>query len=254
MKIALGLLLVFVFAGIAAAQAPTFNRDIAPILYQNCVTCHRPGEVAPFSLLTYEDAVNRASLIAAVTKARYMPPWKAEPVPHFLNERRLTDQQIALIQAWVSNKTPEGDPATKPTPPAFPQGWQLGEPDRVFSLSEQYAVPAEGPDQFRCFVIPLNLDRDVYVRSVEFRPGNSRVVHHSVIFTDPTGASRNCRHRIDRRLDSRFHSLRSTSRHDFTHPEGNQSCAADSLSPVGKEGVGPVFHWHSVWRCSDSGG
>jgi hypothetical protein len=183
------LALVFVFAGIASAQSPTFNKDIAPILYQNCVTCHRPGEVAPFSLLTYDDAVKRASLIAAVTKARYMPPWKAEPGPHFQNERRLTDQQIGLIQAWVNNKTPEGDPATKPKPPVFRQGWQLGEPDKVFSLSEQYAVPTEGPDQFRCFVIPLNLDRDVYIKSSEFRPGNSRVVHHAIVFTDPTGAS-----------------------------------------------------------------
>jgi hypothetical protein len=153
--------------------------------------CHRPGEVAPFPLLTYSDAVKRASLIAAATQARYMPPWKAEPGDqHFQNERRLTDQQIALIQKWVANGTPEGDPAIRPEPPVFPQGWRIGEPDQVFALAGKYELAAEGPDQFRCFVLPMNLDHDVYIKNSEFRPGNSRVVHHAIVFTDPTGAAK----------------------------------------------------------------
>src|SRR5712691_13060288 len=103
-------ILMGAFACAAATAAPTFNKDIAPILYQNCATCHRPGEVAPFSLLTYQDAAKRASLIAAAVGGRFMPPWKAEPgYGSFANERRLTDAQIALIKDWAKAGAPEGD-------------------------------------------------------------------------------------------------------------------------------------------------
>ncbi len=179
------------FALAAVGATPTYNHDIAPILYQNCATCHRPGEVAPFSLLTFQDAAKRAKQIAAVTHLRFMPPWKAEPgYGSFQNERRLTDAQIALLADWANNGAPEGDPAEKPTPPVFTAGWQAGQPDRVFTLSQKYSLPADGPDQYRCFVIPMNLDRDVYVKSFEFRPGNRRIVHHSIVFSDPNGAAR----------------------------------------------------------------
>src|ERR1700722_13548859 len=101
---------------VAQAATPTYNADIAPILYQNCATCHRPGEVAPFSLLTYQDAAKRAKQIAAVTQSRFMPPWRAEPGHgSFMNERRLTDQQISLLGEWAAHGAPEGDPGTKPT-------------------------------------------------------------------------------------------------------------------------------------------
>src|SRR5215469_13925095 len=101
----------------ASAATPSYNKDIAPILYQNCAGCHRPGEVAPFSLLTYQDAAKRAKQIATVTHSRFMPPWKAEPgYGSFQNERRLTDAQIATIAEWAANGAPEGDPAEKPTP------------------------------------------------------------------------------------------------------------------------------------------
>src|SRR5881628_608480 len=103
---------IFLSMTASAAAAPTFNQDIAPILYQHCATCHRPGEVAPFSLLTYQDASKRASLIASVTERRYMPPWKAEPnYGHFADERRLTDAQIASIKEWAEAGAPEGNPA-----------------------------------------------------------------------------------------------------------------------------------------------
>src|SRR5580658_5577031 len=119
----------------AAAAPPTFNRDIAPILYKNCATCHRPGEVAPFSLLTYQDAAKRAKQIATVTESRFMPPWKAEPgYGSFQNERRLTAEQIAMLRDWAANGAPEGDavgdPGGKPTPPQFVDGWRAGQPDR----------------------------------------------------------------------------------------------------------------------------
>src|SRR2546425_10527189 len=110
-----------------AADVPTFNKHIAPLLYQHCATCHRPGEVAPFSLLTYEDAAKRAKLIASATERRFMPPWKPEPgYGKFANERRLTDDQIALIRDWADNGAPEGDPNDKPPTPAFADGWQAG--------------------------------------------------------------------------------------------------------------------------------
>jgi mono/diheme cytochrome c family protein len=174
-----------------AAQAPTFNTDIAPILYANCASCHRPGEVAPFSLLTYEDAARRARLLAAFTEARVMPPWKAEPGHgSFLSERRLTDAEIQLIKEWASAGAPEGSAAERPAPPTFPEGWQAGEPDQIVEMPDGYAVPADGPDQFRCFVLPLDLQEDAYVSGFEFRPGNPRVVHHAIIFVDTSGAAR----------------------------------------------------------------
>jgi hypothetical protein len=171
--------------------APTYNKDIAPILYKNCAGCHRPGEVAPFSLLTYADTAKRAALIATVTKARVMPPWKAEPGHgEFQDARRLTDEQIVLLQQWAGNGAPEGDAADRPTPPAFASGWQLGPPDRVLTATAKYSVPPDGPDQFRCFVIPLNLDEDAYVGAMEFRADDRRTVHHALVFIDPNGQGR----------------------------------------------------------------
>src|SRR5271155_1119516 len=128
------------YAGTTTAAAPpTFNRDVAQILYKNCSNCHRPGEVAPFALLTYDDAAKRAKQIAAVTSARFMPPWKAEPgYGHFLNERRLSDQQLATLRDWAAAGAPEGDAAQKPVPPKFSDGWQIGEPDQVVKMPKPY--------------------------------------------------------------------------------------------------------------------
>lgn len=185
--IALGLCL----ASSASAATPTFNQDIAPILYRNCATCHHPGQVAPFSLLTYNDAAKRAGLIAAVTAKHYMPPWKAESgYGHFQDERRLTDAQIATIAEWARNGAPEGDPAKAPEPPRFASGWLAGKPDAVFTTAESFPIPADGRDVFQCFVIPLHLSADQYVTKVEFHPGNPRVVHHALFFLDTSGEAR----------------------------------------------------------------
>src|SRR5215471_12798938 len=178
-------------AGILACSAfaatPTFNKDIAPILYQNCASCHRPGEVAPFSLLTYDDAAKRAALISTVTAKRYMPPWKAEPgVGHFADERLLTDGQIALIQDWAKNGHPEGDTKDKPALPKFPEGWLAGKPDAVLK-TQSFSVPPDGNDVFQCFVIPMDFGGDKYVKTVEFHPGNKKVVHHALFFLDSSG-------------------------------------------------------------------
>ncbi len=183
------------FLAIAGASdgpaPPTFAKDVAPILWANCAGCHRPGEVGPFSLLGYADAAKRADFLAELTASRAMPPWKAEPgYGSFHDERRLTDDQIATIAAWAEAGAPEGDPADLPARPEFPEGWQLGEPDLVLEMPADFHVPADGPDLYRCFVLPTGIESDAKVAAVEFRPGNRKVVHHALFFLDSTGAGR----------------------------------------------------------------
>jgi mono/diheme cytochrome c family protein len=166
----------------SAATAVTFTETIAPIVYANCVTCHRPGEVAPFSLLSYEDVAKRGKLIARVTGEKYMPPWHAMPgYGEFVGERRLSDAQIAAIGAWVTAGMPRGDEAKMPKPPVFPaDGWRLGRPDLILEMPAPFELPASGPDVFRNFVIPTGLTEDKWVRGVEFRPSARKVVHHAI--------------------------------------------------------------------------
>ncbi len=173
-----------------AAPAPVFTRDIAPILYKHCASCHHEGEVAPFPLIAYKDAQKRARLIAEVTRTRLMPPWK--PVAgynHFANERRLTEAEIQTIQRWAATGAREGDPAKLPPPPDFGADWQLGKPDLVVQPRQPFDIPADGRDIYECFVVPMNLPRDRFIRAVEFRPSNRRVVHHSLMFADASRVS-----------------------------------------------------------------
>jgi Flp pilus assembly protein TadD/mono/diheme cytochrome c family protein len=174
-----------------SATAVTFSRDIAPIIFQQCASCHRPGEAAPFSLLTYEDASQHARQVALVTKNRYMPPWKAEPgYGEFAGARRLSDQQIALIQQWVDQGAVAGDPRDLPPPPQWQSGWQLGKPDSVITMPEPYLLKSGGSDVFRSFVIPIPESARRYVKGVEFRPGTPKAIHHENIKIDPTQSSR----------------------------------------------------------------
>lgn len=168
----------------------TYNRDIAPILFGNCAECHRPGEVAPFSLLSYQDAKKRASFLADVTHKRLMPPWKAV-IGHgrFLGERHLTDVQLGLIEAWAKAGAPEGDPNDRPPQPEFASGWRLGKPDLELQ-APAFTIPASGEDIFQHFIIPLELLETKTVVGFEFRPGNASVVHHAILFLDNTGAAR----------------------------------------------------------------
>ena len=169
----------------------TFSKHIAGILWKNCAGCHRPGEIGPFSLLDYADASKRAAFIAEVTASRRMPPWKAEPgFGKFRDERRLTDREIEMLAQWAQNEAPEGDPRDLPKPPEFSDGWQLGEPDLELKMAKPFAVPADGRDIYRCFVIPIPIEKDRMVRAVEFRPGNHNVVHHAIMFLDASGAGR----------------------------------------------------------------
>jgi len=168
-----------------AAEPVTFNKQIAPLVFQYCSPCHRPGEAAPFPLLTYQDVRKHASQIADVTRRRYMPPWLPEPgYGEFAGERRLTDDQLRLIAEWVKEGTIEGSAADLPPQPYFTEGWQIGPPDLIVQMPKPYRLAAGGTDVFRNFVVPVNLQETKYVRAIELRPGNKRVVHHANIWID----------------------------------------------------------------------
>jgi tetratricopeptide (TPR) repeat protein len=178
-----------------SASAPqgtiTFNRDVAPIVFQKCAGCHRPGQSAPFALLTYPEVKKHARQIAEVTQRRYMPPWLPESgYGEFAFDRRLGTDQIAIIQQWVTEGAVEGDPTDLPPPPRFPERWQLGEPDLVVTLPQAYTLPGEGRDVYRNFVVPIPVPSLQYVKGVEFLPGNAKVVHHAFINVDETRQSR----------------------------------------------------------------
>jgi hypothetical protein len=166
----------------AVGQEVTFSRQVAPILYANCVYCHRPGEVAPMSLLTYQSARPWARAIKRMVAERRMPPWLADPhYSSFSNDRRLSESDITTIVAWVDGGAKEGSPAEMPTPPQFADGWQIGVPDLVLTMKEPYKIPATGVIPWvslpsEDYVFP----EDVWVQSIEIRPGNRAVVHHAV--------------------------------------------------------------------------
>jgi hypothetical protein len=179
-------------ASVSMHQGPlTFNRDIAPIVFDHCAGCHHAGQAAPFSLLSFADVQKRSKLIARVTQRRYMPPWLPEKgYGEFVGERRLTDDQIALIQSWVGEGSVEGDAADLPPAPRFSEGWRLGQPDFVMTMPQAYTLAAEGKDVYRNLVAPIPLPAGHYIKGVEFRPGNPRVIHHAFIDVDETRGSR----------------------------------------------------------------
>jgi hypothetical protein len=169
----------------------TFTRDVAPLVQAYCVTCHRAGEVGPFSLESYEDVRKRARQITVVTKSRLMPPWKPElGFGHFRDERRLTDREITLLETWAAADRLEGHPDDLPPAPTFTTGWQLGKPDLVLEMPAEFELPAAGQDVHQHFVLPTGLKDDRLVSAVEFRPGNSRVVHHACFYLDLAGEGR----------------------------------------------------------------
>ena len=186
-------LLPLTFAGFpAGSPAPAqgslnFSEHVAPIVFNRCATCHRPGEAAPFSLLSYEDVRKRGKLIASVTQSRYMPPWLGDSgMGSFRDDRRLTEAEIRTIQEWVQAGMPEGDPRKMPKAPTFTPGWQLGEPDLIVHMEAPFEIPADGPDVFRNFAIQLNVSQDQWVRAVEFR-SSAKASHHALFFLDQTG-------------------------------------------------------------------
>ncbi len=188
-QVALLLTAILSVAAPAIGQV-TFSRDVAPVLFDKCSQCHRPGGSAPFSLVEYREARQHATQMALLTKTRAMPPWKARPsYDKFIGMHPLTDDEIEIFQRWVADGALEGRRADLPAMPKRTGGWQLGTPDLVVTLPIAYVLAAEGADTSRVFVLPLPVDRLRHVRGVEFRAGNSRI-HHANIRVDSTSASR----------------------------------------------------------------
>jgi hypothetical protein len=166
----------------AAQPVPTFTRDVAPILYRNCVQCHRAGEIAPMSLMTYEEARPWARAIRKATTEGVMPPWHADaPEGSFENERRLTAAEKDILARWAGGGAPHGNAADLPSPPRFVEGWRIGTPDAVFAMEEDYSIPASGTVAYEYFYIPTNFTEAKWLQAIEVRPGNREVVHHVIV-------------------------------------------------------------------------
>jgi len=175
----------------SAAVPVTYNRDIAPIIFRSCSSCHRLGEAAPFSLLTYADAKKHARQIVDVTESRAMPPWLPEPQKlKFADELRLADAELGLIQRWVEQGAVEGDPSDLPEPPKFVEGWRLGQPDLILTATKPLTLPPSGTDTYWNFIFPVPTQETRWVKAVEIRPGDKRYVHHANILVDRAGSSR----------------------------------------------------------------
>jgi mono/diheme cytochrome c family protein len=164
----------------------TFNKDVAPILYKSCVECHRPGEAAPMSLLSYKDARPWARSIREKVVSREMPPWHADPrFSQFSNNPSLTRDQIDTITAWVEGGAQEGDPRDLPPAPKFVEGWSIGQPDMILTVPEEFTLEASGPDEYHFFMVDPGFTEDKYVELAEARPGNRRIVHHILSYIVP---------------------------------------------------------------------
>jgi hypothetical protein len=190
-RLALVMTVAFLCAAVMASHAqapqagavPTFSRDVAPILYANCASCHRPGEIAPMSLLTYAEARPWAQAISRRVADGTMPPWHAD-APHgtFSNERRLSPAQKDVIARWAAGGAPQGNPADLPPAPTFSDGWLIGTPDQVFEMAEEYSVPATGTIQYENFYVPTGFTEAKWLQAIEARPGNRALVHHILVY------------------------------------------------------------------------
>jgi hypothetical protein len=186
---------VWAGAGSIAAQtadAPTFSRDVAPIFYNRCVSCHRPGEVAPMSLITFADVRPWAAAIRSRVLERAMPPWHADRrYGTFRNDTSLVEGEVETIVRWVAAGAPEGNPADLPRLPDFPQGWQIGTPDVVFEMPVEYDVPERGTIDYQYFEVPTNFTQDMWMQAGEVRPGDREHVHHIIVYVrEPSPVAR----------------------------------------------------------------
>jgi hypothetical protein len=168
----------------------TFTKDVAPILQKHCQTCHRPGEAAPFPLLTYEQARPWAASMKRVVKEKAMPPWFADPaVGHFANDRSLTAKEISTILAWANAGAPQGDPAEMPAPATFVDGWGIPKPDLIFELPHAFSVPASGMVEYQYVILPTGFTEDKWVQAAEARPTDRSVVHHIIAYVREPGSN-----------------------------------------------------------------
>ncbi len=177
--------------GIAGSEgpAPSYSKDVAPIFQKNCMACHRPGEIAPMSFLSYKEIRPWARAIREKVVSREMPPWHADPqYGEWKNDRRMSPQEIATIVKWVDAGAREGDSKELPPTPKFAEGWQIGEPDIIFQMPEEFTVPADGTVPYTYITVPTNFKEDRYVEAMEARAGELSVVHHIVIYVrEPSG-------------------------------------------------------------------
>jgi len=186
-----GLLLAVLLVSAQPPDNPTFSKDVAPILYKNCVSCHRPGEIAPMPLLTYDQTRPFARSIRQRIQLGTMPPWHAEAAAGtFTNERRLTAEEKETLVRWADNGAPQGNPKDMPAAPVFPEGWTIGKPDAVVVMAQPYEVPASGTIEYQYFAVPTNFAEDKWIQAIEIRPGARSVVHHVLVFASEPGAAR----------------------------------------------------------------
>jgi hypothetical protein len=186
MRSALVCLITLSFSLAHAADAPTFYRDVLPILQTHCQTCHRRGEIAPMAFDTYAHTRPFAAAIREQTTLRKMPPWFADPCcGHFSNDRSLTAEQIATLAAWAEAKAPAGDPATAPPPVKYTEGWNIAPPDAVLTMPKPMAIPASGDVAYQYIILPTHFKEDKWISMSEIRPSNRAVVHHAVAYVRP---------------------------------------------------------------------
>ena len=186
----IAVLVVGVSASGPAKTSSTFTKDVAPILFNRCVDCHRPGEIAPMSLLSYQEVRPWAKSIRQKVVERSMPPWSADPhVGKFSNNPSLSQKEIDAIVSWVDAGAPKGDDKDMPPTPKFVEGWTIGTPDVVLAMQEEYSIPADGTVPYLYFTIPTNFKEDKWIQAMEIRPGNRSVVHHVIAFVQEAGAS-----------------------------------------------------------------
>jgi hypothetical protein len=178
------------FAAKDTTGTVTFHRDVLPVLQHNCQGCHRPGEAAPMSLLTYKEARPWAKAMREAVLLKKMPPWFADPhVGKFVNDRSLAQKDIDTLVKWADSGAPEGDPNDAPKPVRFLDGWNIGTPDMVVEMPNEIDVPAKGTIEYTYYVMPTGFTEDKWVRMSEVRPGNRRVVHHVIAFVREPGSN-----------------------------------------------------------------
>jgi hypothetical protein len=189
-SLAAAAVLVSAAGAVAAEPAPTYAKDVAPIMYARCAECHRPTMFAPMSLMTYEDARPWARSIKQKVTARQMPPWGADaPAGTFKNDPTLTQKEIDTIVAWVDAGAPKGDEQDLPKQPEFADGWTIGKPDVIFAMDEEFKIPADGAVEYQYIRIPNTLTEDKWIQALEIRPGAAAQVHHVIAFTQPKGTA-----------------------------------------------------------------
>lgn len=270
MKRLLGLLAALLVAGTCAsisavradspetpAAAVTFSKDVAPIFFKNCVDCHRPGEIAPMSLLSYKEARPWARSIRDKVSKRQMPPWDADPhYGQFSNDRRLSQQDLDTIIAWVDQGAKEGNPRELPPVPQFENRWVIGKPDAVLTMQQDYQLNGEGSDEYVNITIPTNFTEDKWVQAVEVHPGNKKIVHHAVIFVQPPQLASNAR-RLEAvyRRNSIFYSDGSLRRVKMEAPVYDDGCSAPNggfAGGSGLEGLGMLLGFYAPGKDVDS--